>query len=318
MTRLDRRLASVGAVIVVGVLLLVVLESTRSDSTVAAEPEPTSTTVLRAPRQSQPVEPGTVGFMGDESTLTVIDDSENAPDGTVWIENDNYLRVNTDDLVLDGVYIMGGLDFYGSGTLTIRNSIIEGGHGGWQTIMLRDTGNRLELSDSTLRWDPAGIQSPGSGPGSIQISGRHSVSIVRNDISGMPDGIQVTGDDIVITDNWIHDLITLGEGSTATHNDGIQLYESSTNVLISRNHIDIGVVEGHSNGAMFASGPSSGELSNNYLAGGGYSLRLTGGEWAVAGNVFGPDHLFSYATIADVELDEWSDNTASDGTIVDP
>ncbi len=318
MTRLNRWLLGAGAAIVVGVLLQVVLESTRSDITVAAEPEPTSTTVLRAPRKSQPVEPGTVGFMGDESTLTVIDDANDAPPGTIWVDDGQYLAVNADDLVLDGVYIVGGLDFYGSGTLTIRNSVIEGGHGGWQTIMLRDTGNRLELSDSTLRWHQAGIQSPGSGPGSIQISGRHSVSIVRNDISGMPDGIQVTGDDIVITDNWIHDQIVLGEGANATHNDGIQLYEGSTNVFISRNHIDIGVVEGHTNGAVFASGPSSGEVSNNYLAGGGYSLRLSGGEWSVTGNVFGPDHLFNYATIADVEIGEWSDNAAYDGTIVNP
>ena len=316
---IDPRGAAIATIIVVAAAGVAVSISGGSGETPNANAEqPSATIVAREPTAGSPVAAATVGFLDNEDDLLVIDGPDSAPEGTVWEEGSGYLRINADDIVLDGVYVIGGVDFYGSGTLTIRNSIIEGGNGSWQSIMLRDTGNRLELSDSTVRWNPAQRQVPGSGPGSIQVTGRHSMHIVRNDISGMPDGIQASGDDIVITDNWIHDPAVLGTGAESTHNDGIQLYEGSSNVQFSRNRIEIGSVEGHSNGAIFIAGASTGTVSYNYLDGGGYPLRISDGSWSVTGNEFGPNHLFSHAAIENVDLSVWKDNTDTNGAEVQP
>jgi len=312
-----RRAAAATVIAVVAIGVAVALSGGSTDNQSANEGQP-STTITREPATGSPVQVNSVGFLGNEDDLTMIDSPESAPPGTIWEDESGYLRVNIDDIVLDGVNVAGGVDFYGSGTLTIRNSIIEGGNGGWQTIMLRDTGNRLELSDSTLRWNPAQVQEPGSGPGSIQITGRHSMRIVRNDISGMPDGIQASGDDITITDNWIHDLAVLGTGPESTHNDGIQLYEGSSNIQFARNRIEIGSVEGHSNGAVFIAGASTGIVADNFLDGGGYSLRISEGTWSVTGNEFGPNHLFSQAAIENVELSQWVNNTDAESGEVQP
>ncbi len=314
----NARRAVAAMIIAVAAIGTVVLLSGGSSDDPGADGDRPVATISRQPATGSPVAAASVGFLGDEDDLLVIDGPDSAPDGTVWKPGSGYLRINVDDIVLDGVYVIGGVDFYGSGTLTIRNSIIEGGNGSWQTIMLRDTGNRLELSDSTLRWNPAQEQKPGSGPGSIQVTGQHSMRIVRNDISGMPDGIQASGDDIVITDNWIHDPAVLGIGPESTHNDGIQLYEGSSNVQFARNRIEIGSVEGHSNGAIFIAGASSGVVSDNYLDGGGYSLRISDGSWSVTGNEFGPNHLFSQAAIENVELSQWEDNTDANAVEVQP
>lgn len=316
----ERRLVAIAVGVAFVVAALVLLRLVSDDSSTVGPTLATSTTSAPSDERtaSGPVRPGTVGFLGDETTLTVIGRGTEVPDDTVWVEDHGYLRVNGDDLVLDGVLIRGGLDFYGSGTLTIRNSVIEGGHGGWQILMLRDTGSRLELTDSTLRWNPAQQQEPGTGPGAIHISGSHSMMVARNDISGLPDGMQVHGNDIRIIDNWIHDLEILGSGAQATHNDGIQLYEGSTNVAIVGNWIDAGGVEGNSNAAVFAGGASSGEVRDNHLNGGGYALRLREGSWAVSGNEFGADSYFGEAAIEGVELIVWESNLDAEGREVAP
>ncbi|MDQ3578048.1 MAG: hypothetical protein M3443_10705, partial [Actinomycetota bacterium] len=103
------------------------------------------------------------------------------------------------------------------------------------------------------------------------------------DISGTPDGIQNGRGDSVIEQNHIHDMLRHGEPPNNTHNDGIQNY-GGANLTVRHNRIDISAdglaYDGaHQNGAIFimpsGTNPSKNlQVIGNYLAGGGYILRL--------------------------------------------
>ena len=130
-------------------------------------------------------------------------------------------------------------------------------------VMLRDGGGSLDVRDSTLRWRPGSSPSAGSGSGVIQITGNHDdVVILRNDISGNPDGIQVAGDNWTIQENWIHDLAMVGTYPDNTHNDGIQIYNGSGHRIVS-NRIEIGARSPYSNSPVFLQGSSIGSVERD-------------------------------------------------------
>jgi len=258
------------------------------------------------------------GFQGDPASLRVIDGSNNVPSNAHWNSSYNYLDVRSSDIVLDGVYVKGGVDFYGAGVLTISNSIIEGGYGSWLMIMLRDHGGSLRLTNSTLRWKAGGSPSAGSGSGCVQVSGGHDDVLISGcDISGNPDGIQVAGNRWNISDNIIHNLAMVGVYPNNTHNDGIQMY-NGTGHVISGNTIDIGAVKPYSNSPIFLQGSSIGTvaISNNFLNGGGFSLYPQNGTVSVVDNTFGPDHLYGTHRIGSAANVSWSGNVTSDGAVV--
>jgi len=263
--------------------------------------------------------PGGVGFRGAESSLVVIDGPDSAPPGTQWNSQYNYLDVRSPQLTLDGVYVKGGIDFYGAGTLTIRNSIVEGGYGSWMIIMLRAGAGPIDLSDSTLRWRSGSTPAAGSGAGAIQVSGDHNnSSVVRNDISGNPDGIQVAGNGWLIQQNWIHGLAMIGSYPNNTHNDGVQVYSGSGHRIVS-NRFETGATAPYSNSPIFLQGSGIGAvlIQGNYLDGGGYSLYPQNGTITVVDNVFGPNHLYGPIRVeAGVAVAAWSGNQASDGSVI--
>lgn len=253
-------------------------------------------------------EPGEVGFRGDPSSLKVIDSSDDAPAGTRWYGS--YLRVLADDVRLEGVHIKGGLHITGGGTVTVRNSIIEGGHGWWGIVYNGNASNFLDISDSTLRWREGSSPSGGSA-GSGVIHGARKSRIVRNDISGMGDGIQVAGD-AVIEQNHIHDLFHNG----VVHNDGIQFY-AGTNHQVRFNRFET-PYNSMTNGVIFTQGSGIGtmRIEGNYIDGGGYQLHLQNGRIAVVDNTFGPNKQWGTHRVTGATVSEWSGNVHSGGGTV--
>lgn len=296
------------------------VNATTSTSTAPATPPPPA--MPPAPTV-EPVSPegvpaaGSVGFRGDPDSLTVIAGPEDAPPGSTWNSQHNYLDVRGDDVVLEGVWVKGGVDYHGSGTLAIRNSIVEGGYGTWLIVMLRDGGGSLDVRDSTLRWKPGSSPGAGSGSGVIQITGNHDdVVILRNDISGNPDGIQVAGDNWTIQENWIHDLAMVGTYPDNTHNDGIQIYNGSGHRIVS-NRIEIGARSPYSNSPVFLQGSSIGsvEVHGNLLDGGGFHLYLQNGQVSVIGNTFGPNRLWGDKRVDEgATITAWRHNQRHDGS----
>lgn len=286
--------------------------TTAPATTTTTTPLPSTSTTTTAPPVTGRATPGTVGFLGDPASLRVIDSAANAPAGTSWNSQYGYLEVTAANLTLDGVYVKGGIDFYGAGTLTIRGSVVEFGNY-WLTLVGRTGGSTIDVQNSTLRGNPAAA----TGNGAIQIQADLTVIAVGNDISGTADGIQIAGPGNRIERNWVHDLAMVGTYPNNTHNDGLQMYGGDA--VIRGNYFDTGARSPYSNSCLFFQGSAIGAVTvdNNYLSGGGYSLYAENGRHTVTGNTFGPDHLWgthlidSGATVA-----AWSGNADAGGTPV--
>lgn len=263
--------------------------------------------------------PGSVGFRGDKGSLKVIDGPGSAPPGTQW--NSGALRFGGGDVTLDGVYVKGGVEYSGRGTLTIRNSVIEGNRHSWSPLMANS--GHVDVRDSTITYKDAQI--PGDKWGNGVVHGDARMTLIRNDLSGAPDGIQNGSGQSVIEQNHIHDLRVFGTYPNNTHNDGIQSY-GGPNLKIRYNRIDISIggkaYDGtHQNAAVFIM-PSSGhaadnlEIVGNYLSGGGYILRMgiPMSNAVVTGNKFGPTTGGWGEVLVDGPgITQWSGNVDAEG-----
>lgn len=303
--------------------------TTAAPVTTTTTAPPTTTTTTTAPPPSGGTtypDRGSVGFLGNAASLQVIDGSSTPPSGTSWNSQYNYLEVTADNFVLDGVYIKGGIDFYGRGTLIVRNSIVEGGYGTWFLILGRTGGSTMDVRDSTLRWRQGSTPDIGAGAGAIQIQASVKIVAIRNDISGTPDGIQAAGADSRIESNWIHNLALLGTYPDNTHNDGIQIYDGDR-FVIANNRIEIGFDGMHQNAAVFFQ-PGDGntiaspQVTGNYLQGGGFTLRLeklSTSSAVINDNVFGPleGGAWGYAYCLDgATIAQWTNNRTTTGETV--
>jgi hypothetical protein len=259
--------------------------------------------------------PDQVGFRGDRGSLTVIDGASSAPPGTTW--EGGTLVIRSGSVTLDRVWVKGGIDFHGTGTLTVSNSVVQANGASWSVVLGRDFGGELRIRDSTIVW-PSDVPPPGDIWGNAAIQGDARMILERNDISGTPDGVQQSSGKSTFDQNYIHDLRT-GAGR---HNDGIQLY-GGPGVVVRGNYIVLDLHSGSVNAAVFLSDDGSGfdkpVIDNNYLVGGGYVLRLEDGckGAVVTGNDFGP--LTGYGNVnvtAGASVARWQDNVNSEGVVL--
>lgn len=300
-------------------------------STTASSASPTASSTIKPttakPTATQPggpppgngtaPAPGTVGYRGDRAKLKVVDGPGSAPPGTTW--NSGALRFRG-NVTLDGVYVKGGIEYNGGGTLTIKNSVIEGNHNSWSPLL--GNSGHINVSDTTITYKDD--QWPGDKWGNGAIHGDATVTVVRCDISGTPDGIQNGPGNSTIEQNYIHDLLRAGTYPNNTHNDGIQSY-GGPNTVIRYNRIDISAdgksYDGtHQNAAVFImegdAGQTTGlQIVGNYLAGGGYIMRvgasargaiITDNKFGTTAGGWGEALIDKGATIA-----AWSNNVSS-------
>ncbi|WP_146108269.1 right-handed parallel beta-helix repeat-containing protein [Actinokineospora auranticolor] len=257
--------------------------STQQSASSTIKPTATKPTAQQPPAPGGPPangsapQPGQVGFRGDRAALKVVDGPGSAPPGTTW--NSGALRFGGGNVTLDGVYVKGGIEYNGKGTLTIRNSVIEGNHNSWAPLL--GNSGHIDVRDTTITYKDD--QWPGKEWGNGAIHGDATVTVIRCDISGTPDGIQNGPGNSTIEQNYIHDMLRAGTYPNNTHNDGIQSY-GGPNTVIRYNRIDISAdgkaYDGtHQNAAVFImtsdGSPTSGlQIVGNYLAGGGYIVRI--------------------------------------------
>jgi len=194
------------------------------------------------------------------------------PSGTALTTHDGDLVVSTAGQVIDGRRVTGSVDIRAH-DVVIRNSEIRG-------RIINDFGGnryRFTIEDSTV--GPAsGCSSWGNG--AVGVSD-YTARRVR--IAGFPDGFRVAGSNILIE----HSFVTLCSANPADHSDGIQAYGAAngTNIVIRHNTIDQrAVTNGAATSPIFI--PNDGErqgnqnlsvnVTDNLLAGGGYTLRIFG------------------------------------------
>lgn len=247
-----------------------------------------------APPAGGYVKPGTVGYLGSTSALTVYQPGGNAPSGCSWLSYG--LRCDQTDLTLDHVWIKGSFYWTGTGTLSISQSIVQGGTGdSWYAILGHPSNSgsldsTIKVTDSTVGWLPGQSMPTGEDVAPIWSAyGNQAQIAIRDDLSGMPQGIDPTGGS-VIQDNWIHDLAQTGTSSNPTHLDGI-FSQGGGNITITGNYIDA-PVRSDTTAAIFIQDRGETDtgivITDNYLNGGAFNLRnQTGIGVAVENNTFG-------------------------------
>lgn len=177
--------------------------------------------------------------------------------------------------------------------------------------IVRSDGPRLQLDWSTV---------DGHGDGTFAIGG-HNVGAYRSNIGGASDGVRFEQMDLV------EDYIRTVSTSPDDHNDGVQFFQAAVGGSIRRCNINSRPVnlpasDGiYGTAAVFAADSSMGELvlRDNFLGGGGYTLRLHEAmTYRVTGNVidagswlYGP---VSTSNAVPGAFLEWSGNMLSDGT----
>src|SRR6185437_12150679 len=190
------------------------------------------------------VQPGSVGYLGSTSALTVYEPGGAAPSGCSWLSYG--LRCDQTNLTLDHVWIKGSLYWTGTGNLTISQSIVQGGTGtAWYAILGHPStsgalNSTIKVTDSTVGWLPGKTMPSGEDVAPIWSAyGNQAQVAIRDDLSGMPQGIDPTANSI-IQDNWIHGLVQTGTSTAPTHLDGI-FSQGGGNIKIDGNYVDVPV-----------------------------------------------------------------------------
>ena len=280
------------------------LTGSASDSAPDSSPTSNHDSPLFSPAPAPPVggyvRPGTVGYLGSTSALTVYQPDGAAPGGCSW---QSYgLRCDQTDLTLDHVWIKGSFYWTGTGRLAISQSIVQGGTGdSWYAILGHpDTpgtvDSTIEVTDSTVGWLPGRTMPVGADVAPIWSAyGNQPIAAVRDDLSGMPQGIDPTAGS-VIRDNWIHDLVQTGTESSPTHLDGI-FTQGGGDITIEGNYVDV-PVRSDTTAAIYIQNRAATDagisIVGNYLSGGAYNLRNQTGigvevrNNTFAGSVWGP------------------------------
>jgi hypothetical protein len=210
-------------------------------------------------------------------------------------------RVTTAGAVLENQHFTSTL-VIAAANVTVRNCRVDAGFFG---IEVESGGDGLTVENCTIT---------GGGDSGIASTQADDVTIRRNNISGGADGMKIAGTDVLVEDNYIHDLA----GCPSCHNDGIQSYGNGTRLVFRHNYI---AARDTSALAMFEGQHTWNDVlvENNYLTGAGYLLYAPGTSGTtvrVLGNTFG---TWGWGPVSDWVSkpgNVWSGNVTTSGVPV--
>ncbi len=226
-----------------------------------AEPSATSPSPSPSVTTNPPVVP-------DYPTKTTT----GVPAGTTLTNYSGSNVITTANTLIENKKVNGNLDIRAAGVV-IKNSEISG-------IVINDnisTHHAFTIQNSTV--GPASGCSTW-GNGAIGIENYTAKNVL---VRGFGDGFRIAGSNILIQDSYV-DLCTVDPNA---HSDGIQAYGAAngTNIVIDHNVIDQrNVMDGTATSPIFIPNDTTSQgnqnitvtVTNNVLAGGGFSLRVFG------------------------------------------
>lgn len=142
----------------------------------------------------------------------------------------------------------------------------------------------------------------------------NDLTVRRCDFSGMANAVEFGTRNVVIEDNYVHDF---GSVDPEQHADGIQSANETPDLRVHHNSVFLNAVTGGT-GALMLWGTGNSSVTDNLVAGGGYTLYLDG-PMVITGNristkfsersgEYGP--VYPSQNLADAT---WSDNRWEDG-----
>lgn len=234
-------------------------------------PSPSRTSVSPSPSVTSPSPTPTTPQPPVETPDYPTAATTGVPAGTNLTTHNGSLTVTTANTVIDSKRITGNLDIKAPG-VTIKNSQIDG-------IVVNDNTSAhyaFTIEDSTVGTSTCSRHTGGA-------IGTKNYTARRVKLQNFPDGFRIAGSNVTIEDSFIR----LCSADPADHSDGIQAYQAgaATNILINHNVIDQTPVAGDrqtaplfipNDAARQGNEGISYSVTNNVLAGGSYSLVLSG------------------------------------------
>ena len=247
---------------------------------------------------SQPFQHGTLlattsgAWITPISTSAISNDAGEAgtgvPAGTALTVVRGDIRVSVAGTVLDSLDVH-GIVFVDAPNVTIRNSIIRGSDSGSQGALITATGGYAGLNISNSELFAAVPSAYVNG-----IMG-FNFTATRVNIHNVIDMVHLTGNNVSLTDSWLHDNLHYEvdptQGNTPSHDDSVQIQVGS-NIQIRDNKIS----GAHNSGVQITQNRGSVnnvQFTGNTIDGGGCSFNISeGGKGPVTGvtisnNIFG-------------------------------
>ena len=318
--------------LVLAVAVLVVVKSGNPSPALAPAPE---TTHASRPASGHPyVQPGTQGYRGAVSALTIYSPANGkVPAGSAcsWASG-GILSCPDDNLTLDHTKILGSLEWKGCGTLSVTNSVVDwqSADGNWFSVdaTCESPSPRALITVSNSTFETAG-DAPYTGMSDVGAISEYANEIpehISNSLfKDFPQGLDPAVDS-VIRDNEIYVADGLkcwqdaAAGTTATcHSDGL-FNEGSSNNTYEGNYINAGT--NSATAALFYQSDSAitgNRIIGNYIAGGSFTLyNENAAGLDVENNTFGGYLYGSCALKSGGSWGSWKGNIRSGGSAVIP
>jgi hypothetical protein len=172
------------------------------------------------------------------------------------------ITINTPGAVVSGLDVTGSV-VINAPNVTLRNIRVRATS--WGAIVAQASGARIEDCEISS------IDPDGGTKGVIFFDSATGGSVRRCDIHDVEDGVYISTRNVVVEDNYIHDLHSAGPDP---HYDGIQLYGGVTRDVIIR-HNSVIVARDH-NSAVGMGTVQNVQVDRNRLHGGGYTIHVDG------------------------------------------
>ena len=205
--------------------------------------------------------------------------------------------------VIKDLDIKGCLTITGSATVT--DVLVEGGCGG-RSLDIR-AGGVVTVTDSTIR-------ATASQPSAI-VADHGTTTLLRVDVGGGNDGIDIWSGDFTMQDSYVHDLLR----APGSHNDAVQVLGGHVilmthDTLLAYNAADDDPMNACvQTGALNANGLGTMTFTGGYCDGGNYSFNANGsaggGTLVITNNRIGDDYRYGpQANLGSPFRTTWTNN----------
>lgn len=206
---------------------------------------------------------------GSSGSLTAVPGTATSGTGWSWDGDNNVVVTTSSSVTIENLDITSGGIVVLHSNVTLRNCEITLHSTSISGVFIEQDVSNTTVEDCTII-GPGGTGGIGKTGTNCGYGTNAGATIQRCNISGVENGISVSGENHEILDNYIHDLIPYDIGGDP-HIDGIQCFTDDTdNCLIQGNNI---ISHDEANSAL-TSGDGNMVINNNRFIGGGYTIYL--------------------------------------------
>lgn len=309
-------------------------------SSTSGSPSAGSENVVAPPASTPPppsapgtlyVQPGTQGYKGNMSNLTVYSEANGqvpTGQGCSWDHDYKYMDCRGINLTLDHVYVKGGIYWAGCGNLLITNSVFEWAPSRtWHNVHAAcedsDPGATLTAKNTTFRASADGTSYTGSvdngasDVGSLNTNSNRPMIVSNSLFQGFPQGIGPPGESVIKHNEIYTSDVWCPRDNEWCHSDGL-FSQGGNNLVYEGNYVVSQIAPVEATAAIFfqSSVRSSGHrIIGNYIKGGAYTFyNQTADNITVENNTFGG---YKFGDVSNTgTITSWVNNKRENGSLI--